>query len=217
MPGVVDRSRLPRFVGAAVEQLLMARREPERLMRLFQSGPVPMLLVDGSRRYAEANRPARLVFRLRQDELRDLRISDLTPPEMLPALEDAWARLVGSGFVAGEYQVAGLDGGSFGVVYCAAAEVLDDLHLIAFAPVGWSQDELASVDFEDESGIAPLTRRELEVLELAANGLSGPQIAAQLIVSPGTVRTHFQNVYAKLAVRDRAAAVARAMRLGLIA
>lgn len=217
MPVVVDKSRLPRFVGAAAEQLLVARREPERLMRLFQSSRVPMFLVDGDRRYVESNRPARLVFRLRQDELRNLQIGDLTPPEMLPALEMAWDRLVVGGCVAGEYEVAALDGGSFGVVYCAAARVLSDLHLIAFAPVGWPQDELTSGDVEEEFGMAPLTRRELEVLELAAEGLSGPQIAAELIVSPGTVRTHFENLYAKLAVSDRAAAVARAMRLSLIA
>src|SRR3954468_11757521 len=121
VPVVVDRSRLPRFVGAAAEQLLAARREPERVMRHFQSSRVPMFLVDGDRRYVEANRPACLVFRLRQDELRNLGIGALTPPEMLPALDVAWDRLLGSGCVAGEYEVAGLDGGSFGVVYCAAA------------------------------------------------------------------------------------------------
>jgi DNA-binding CsgD family transcriptional regulator len=217
VPVVVDQSRLPRFVGAAAEQLLAARREPERVMRHFQSSRVPMFLVDGDRRYVEANRPARLIFRLRQDELRRLQIADLTPREMLPALDVAWDRLMASGCVAGEYEVAGLDGGSFGVVYCAAAEVLGELHLIAFAPLGWPQDELTTGDFEGELGMAPLTRRELEILELAADGLSGPEIAADLIVSPGTVRTHFENLYAKLAVGDRAAAVARAMRLGLIA
>jgi DNA-binding NarL/FixJ family response regulator len=61
-----------------------------------------------------------------------------------------------------------------------------------------------------------LTARELEVLQLAARGLSAPQIARRLVISPGTVKTHFENIYPKLRVCDRASAVAQAIRLGLI-
>src|SRR3954469_21854739 len=61
-----------------------------------------------------------------------------------------------------------------------------------------------------------LSARELEVLRLAAAGQSGPQIAEQLVVSPSTVKTHFENIYEKLGVGDRAGAVAHALRLGLI-
>lgn len=67
-----------------------------------------------------------------------------------------------------------------------------------------------------ELGYAPLSNRELEVLRLAAEGNSGPDIAAQLVISPGTVKTHFENIYAKPGVSDRAAAVAHAIRTGLI-
>ena len=42
-------------------------------------------------------------------------------------------------------------------------------------------------------------------------------IASELVVSTATVRTHFEHIYAKLAVSERGAAVARSMRLGLIA
>jgi ATP/maltotriose-dependent transcriptional regulator MalT len=61
-----------------------------------------------------------------------------------------------------------------------------------------------------------LTRRELEILQLAADGLSGPRIAERLFVSPATVKTHFENIYAKLDVSDRASAVAHTLRAGLI-
>lgn len=67
-----------------------------------------------------------------------------------------------------------------------------------------------------EFGAPLLTRREHEVLQLAAQGNSRPQIAELLTVSPATVKTHFEHVYAKLEVSDRAAAVARAVRDGLI-
>jgi PAS domain S-box-containing protein len=61
-----------------------------------------------------------------------------------------------------------------------------------------------------------LTPRELEVLQLAAVGKSGPRIAKELFVSPTTVKTHFEHIYSKLGVPDRPSAVAAALRLGLI-
>jgi DNA-binding CsgD family transcriptional regulator len=61
-----------------------------------------------------------------------------------------------------------------------------------------------------------ITDRQAEILELAAQGLSRRQIAERLVVSPSTVKTHFENSYARLGVRNRAAAVAEAIRLGLV-
>jgi DNA-binding CsgD family transcriptional regulator len=54
-----------------------------------------------------------------------------------------------------------------------------------------------------------LTRREAEVLELVALGLTNPEIADRLVLSRTTVRTHLENVFAKLNVHTRTAAVAR--------
>ncbi len=70
--------------------------------------------------------------------------------------------------------------------------------------------------YRSEFGPPALTDRELEVLRLAAGGNTGPEIARRLFVSPSTVKSHFENIYEKLGVSDRAAAVARALRLGLI-
>ena len=61
-----------------------------------------------------------------------------------------------------------------------------------------------------------LTAREREVLTLLAEGLSGPQIAERLIVALPTVKTHQARLYDKLGVSERAAAVAEAMRRGLL-
>ncbi|WP_329277897.1 helix-turn-helix domain-containing protein [Streptomyces sp. NBC_01451] len=54
-----------------------------------------------------------------------------------------------------------------------------------------------------------LTERELDVLRCVALGMATPQIAAQLTVSPSTVRKHLENVFGRLGVSSRAAAVAR--------
>jgi PAS domain S-box-containing protein len=67
-----------------------------------------------------------------------------------------------------------------------------------------------------ELGSGRLSERELEVLTLAAEGNTGPQIAERLFVSPATIKTHFEHIYEKLGVGDRAAAVAHALRTGLI-
>ncbi|WUS38190.1 response regulator transcription factor [Kitasatospora sp. NBC_01250] len=60
-----------------------------------------------------------------------------------------------------------------------------------------------------------LTAREAEVLALIAEGLSNAEIAEALFVSPATVKTHINNLFAKTAVRDRAQAVSYAFRHGI--
>lgn len=60
-----------------------------------------------------------------------------------------------------------------------------------------------------------LSSRELDVLRLLRSDLSGPEIAAELVVSLNTVRTHTKNIFMKLGVNSRRAAVRRADELGL--
>jgi two-component system response regulator DesR len=62
-----------------------------------------------------------------------------------------------------------------------------------------------------------LTEREVEVLELIASGSTNREIAGALHLSPNTVKEHTSSLYRKLDVRNRAEAVQRAQRLGLLA
>jgi LuxR family maltose regulon positive regulatory protein len=64
--------------------------------------------------------------------------------------------------------------------------------------------------------VEPLSPRELEVLNMLRSELSGPEIAQHLIVSLHTLRTHTQNIYTKLGVNNRRAAVHRAEELDLL-
>ena len=68
----------------------------------------------------------------------------------------------------------------------------------------------------DDGGPTPLTPRELEVLQLLAEGLTNQEVGGRLGLSARTIKTHVQNLLAKLDVPDRTGAVARAFRLGLI-
>jgi DNA-binding NarL/FixJ family response regulator len=67
-----------------------------------------------------------------------------------------------------------------------------------------------------ELGAQLLTAREVEILQHAAAGLTARMTAELLTVSPGTIRTHLENIYPKLDVSDKASAVASAIRLGII-
>jgi LuxR family maltose regulon positive regulatory protein len=61
-----------------------------------------------------------------------------------------------------------------------------------------------------------LTEREQAVLRLLAAGLGGPEIAAALVVSPSTIKTHLKNLYSKLDAHSRDQALARARDLHLL-
>jgi len=62
----------------------------------------------------------------------------------------------------------------------------------------------------------PITRREEEVLQLIAQGLSTPEVGAALFISVKTVKNHLASIYAKLDSRDRTQAVVRAVKMGII-
>jgi two-component system, NarL family, nitrate/nitrite response regulator NarL len=86
----------------------------------------------------------------------------------------------------------------------------------AFAPE--VQAGLATELHERERAVRgpTLTTREREVLRLVAEGRSAPQIGERIHLSPATVKSHLQAIYEKLGVAERAAAVAEAMRRGLL-
>jgi DNA-binding NarL/FixJ family response regulator len=70
---------------------------------------------------------------------------------------------------------------------------------------------------DDEDRVyEPLSERELEVLGLLASGRSNAEVARDLFISVGTVKTHTNNIYRKLGARNRAEALARARRLQLV-
>jgi len=68
----------------------------------------------------------------------------------------------------------------------------------------------------DDSLVEPLTAREMEVIQLMAQGLANKQIALKLSISEHTVKFHLSSLYAKLGISSRTEAVKRGIELGLI-
>ena len=68
----------------------------------------------------------------------------------------------------------------------------------------------------DSELIEPLSERELEILQLIAEGLTNQEIASKLYLSLNTVKAHTRNIYGKLDVHRRTEAVARARALGVL-
>ena len=193
-----------------------ARNQPRRLDRVFARSPVPLVLMDEGRRFRHANTAACMTLRLGVGDLLSRRAPDIVLPFAMPTFETAWAQMCDAGQVAVEALT--LEGGDSAPVTVAArgvAEAMPGLYLAGFAPGSLSGEEL-TVFPDDSQPAAPLTPRELEVLQLAADGLCGPMVAEKLVLSRATVRTHFESIYRKLDVHDRAGAVGKAMRLGLI-
>jgi two-component system, NarL family, nitrate/nitrite response regulator NarL len=85
--------------------------------------------------------------------------------------------------------------------------------LAAAAQAGLAQQ----IQERERTGGPPrLTEREQEVLQLVSEGLSAPDIGKRIHLSTTTVKSHLHSLYEKLGVSDRAAAVAEAMRRGML-
>ena len=68
-----------------------------------------------------------------------------------------------------------------------------------------------------QEGLEPLTERELHILRLLDKDLTNKEIARELVITTGTVKVHISNVYRKLSVKNRRAAVSLAKTLGYMA
>lgn len=87
--------------------------------------------------------------------------------------------------------------------------------LAAFVQPTPPQNQKSKIQNLKSEIVEPLSERELEVLRLLRSELSGPEIAQRLIVSLNTLRTHTKNIFNKLGVNNRRAAVRRAEELEL--
>jgi DNA-binding NarL/FixJ family response regulator len=106
---------------------------------------------------------------------------------------------------------------------CSTDEVVRTVRVAASGETALSPELAASMLAEAQRLEAPpdelepiISKREEEVLQLVADGLSTSEVAAQLYISIKTVKNHLASIYEKLDSRDRTQAVLRAVRMGII-
>lgn len=221
---VLDDAGLPAGVAGTVRDITRQRaveralEDAERIRSAFEVSPLAHVLVSVDKEppvIVTANAAVvaltgRTASALAGSALDDLVFQRRVPDELRTALRGESA-----GF-SGPLEVVHVDRGP--VTVDADAHVVGgDGTGHAFGLLALRERVIADREARAAAAEAPaLSRRELEILELVAAGSAGGDIARALHVSPETVKTHLRRIYLKLGVGDRAAAVAVALRGGLI-
>jgi DNA-binding NarL/FixJ family response regulator len=151
--------------------------------------------------------------------LMDLQLPDTSGPEATRRIRhlDRSARIIVLTMYRGDEDVhRAFEAGAMG--YVLKDTISDDLiHVIREVHAGRSVVTAEIQQALDERARRPaLSLREWQVLELVAEGMRNKEIAAALGISTDTVGMHVKNLYTKLNVHDRTAAVAKAIRRGII-
>ena len=158
--------------------------------------------------------------------LLDIRMPRLEGPQVLHALQRDGIKtsvIFLSAFMEGELAYETVAAGARGYLSKESAreEICDAIAAVARGGTALAPEVQAGLaqqvqERERTDRPPPLTAREREVLQLIAEGLSAPDIGKRIHLSPTTVKSHLHKLYEKLGVSDRAAAVAEAMRRGLL-
>jgi NarL family two-component system response regulator LiaR len=130
--------------------------------------------------------------------------------------------LVLTSFSDDDKLVAAIKAGAMGYLLkdSSPADLLNAIHEVNEGKASLSPDFASRLVMELRAPAKPqhpqivLTEREIEVLRLAASGLSNPEIASNLYITEGTVRFHFSNILNKLNLPNRTQAVLYALRQG---
>ena len=197
-----------------------------RLRAAFARSRHPMLIADDERRWVSGNAAACELLGLAQEAVSWHTMDDFTPLSERPRLKQQWAEFLASGEAGGQYQLYVPDRQPFPVEFGAIANVLPSRHLALFIrpDEGSAEGITASTRVGEwralmavRKGRLPLTKREREIMTLAAAGGQSGDMAERLYLSPETIKSHIQNAMGKLGAHTRAHAVAIALVTGQIA
>jgi two-component system nitrate/nitrite response regulator NarL len=162
-------------------------------------------------------RPDVAVLDLRMPELDGLQIAAALRRDGVPTRVVLLSAFLDGAMV---YRAVAAGAAAYLTTEADRGEVCDTIAAVARGETVLAPEAQAGLAAEVRLRAAPegpaLTPREREVLGMVAQGSSAPDIARALHLSAATVKGHLQSLYEKLGVSDRAAAVAEAMRRGLL-
>jgi PAS domain S-box-containing protein len=181
----------------------------ERLFWLvFERTSNPVILLDEQRRIVEANGAALELFGgAREDVIGTSIVESILPAERERAAHE-WDAFRQSGEYMGTRALLCADGSEAQIDFAARIAVVGGRRLAVYVAAG---DDSSYSPEPTLAGEMPLTEREREVVTLIALGHETAQIAAELHISPETVRTHVRNAMARLGAHTRAQLVAIVM------
>jgi len=187
---------------------------------IFEHSRIPMALVDRDRRYVEVNDALIDLYEYPRSEILGS-VSDRMVVDDKDRIDARWEQLLSTNQLYGERVVEHANGTQLHVAYAAHGTTLGDrwLALVVtlsarFHPDGPELIGTAPIELPRDTE-SKLTAREREVVRLVALGSNTRRIAAELSVSPATIRSHVANAMAKTGTHTRAQLVAQVLAEGL--
>jgi PAS domain S-box-containing protein len=194
---------------------------------IFEHSRLPMMLIDAERRYVAVNDATLQFYGCTREELIGSEPGRTLAPHEQAVAAAEWNELVTTGEYYGERVFDRADGRSVRIQYAANTSTVNGRWL-AFSVVLSAHVEPDGPELvvpvptngaespAPDAGQTRLTPREREVVRLVALGASSREVAADLYLSPETVRSHVRNAMSKTHSRTRAQLVAIALAEGLI-
>jgi DNA-binding CsgD family transcriptional regulator len=189
---------------------------------VFDQTQIPIALVDRERRYVKVNDACVELYKTPREEILGSLAGRTVVADDGSASDAKWAELLRTNELYGEDIVTHVNGSRMHVSYAAHATTLNGrwLALIVTLSARVQPDGaelIGTAPIESSNGASSkLTDREREVVRLVALGSTTRQIAADLHLSPDTIRSHVRNSMAKIGAHTRAQLVALVLADGLI-
>ena len=189
---------------------------------VFEQSQIPMALVDRDRLYVAINDAFAEVFQYHREDVIGKRASGAGDENEPVGRHGSWNRLIETGELYGDADVRHGSGAVLRVSYAAHTSTVDDRWVALFVTLSAHMEpDGAELIGTSEPSTEPLitkllTPREREVVRRVALGASTRRIAADLYLSPATVRSHVRNAMVKTNAHTRAQLVAIALGDGLI-
>lgn len=178
----------------------------------FRQSKNPMVLVDDQRRIVDVNGSLLAVLGRKRKELLDHRIFEFVDGGPL-LTETEWEAALEEGRFTGDAVLRCKDGGTVDVQWGACTEVATGRRLVLFVALSTTRWG-SRFRPEPQPGDGRLSPRQREIVGLVARGMTGQEIADELVIAHETVRTHVRSAMGRLGARSRAHLVAKALGEG---
>jgi PAS domain S-box-containing protein len=178
----------------------------------FRQSKNAMVLADERRVIVDANGSFVALLGRSRNELVDHPLFEFVDGGPL-LTESEWDAALAEGRFTGEAVLLCADGGTVGVQWGASTEVATGRRLVLFVALSTSRWG-ARFRAAPEPGNGELSPRQREIVRLVAHGMTGQEIAEELVIAHETVRTHIRSAMGRLGARSRAHLVAKALGQG---